>query len=63
MILKRLDRLGNWNPQLIRELKGRLKPRNLAIALTTPSSMNLLGSDRVLICRAQRMSLLSHCTS
>jgi hypothetical protein len=34
MILKRLDRLGNWNPQLIRELKGRLKPRNLAIALT-----------------------------
>ncbi len=34
MILKRLDRLGNWNPQLVRELKGRLKPRNLAIALT-----------------------------
>lgn len=34
MVLKRLDRLGNWNPQLIRELKGRFKPRNLAIALT-----------------------------
>jgi hypothetical protein len=34
MLLKRLERLGNWNPQLVRELKGRLKPRNLAIALT-----------------------------
>jgi hypothetical protein len=27
-----VDRLGESNPQLFRELKGRLKPRNLAIA-------------------------------
>ena len=24
-----LDKIGEWNPQLLRELKGRLKPRNL----------------------------------
>ena len=34
MVLNQLERLGNWNPQLIRELKSRLKPQNLAIALT-----------------------------
>lgn len=34
MVLNRLERLGNWNPQLIRELKSRLKPHNLAIAVT-----------------------------
>ncbi|MCT7950045.1 ABC transporter permease [Ancylothrix sp. C2] len=27
-----LDKLGNWNPQLLRELKGRLKGRNIFIA-------------------------------
>lgn len=27
-----LDRVGDWNPQLLRELKGRLKSRNLLIA-------------------------------
>ena len=27
-----IDRIGNWNPQLLRELKGRLKPRNLLSA-------------------------------
>jgi len=32
MISTLLDRIGNWNPQLFRELKGRLKPKNLAIA-------------------------------
>jgi hypothetical protein len=26
-----MDNLGEWNPQLFRELKGRLKPRNVAI--------------------------------
>jgi hypothetical protein len=29
-----IDRLGAWNPQLFRELKGRLKTRNVAIAAT-----------------------------
>lgn len=29
---KLLDRIGDWNPQLFRELKGRFRSRNLAIA-------------------------------
>ncbi len=33
------DRLGNWNPQLLRELKGRLNLRNLAIVI----SLSLFG--------------------
>lgn len=32
MELALLNRLGDWNPQLLRELKGRLKRRNLLIA-------------------------------
>lgn len=32
MKLNWLERLGDWNPQLMRELKGRLKLRNLLIA-------------------------------
>ncbi len=32
MLAKRLDKLGNWNPQLFREIKGRLTPRKVAIA-------------------------------
>ena len=34
-----LDPLGDWNPQLLRELKGRLKPRNLILA----GVLSLLG--------------------
>ncbi len=34
-----LDRIGDWNPQLFRELKGRLKFRNIAIA----AASSLLG--------------------
>ncbi len=33
------DQLGNWNPQLLREIKGRLKPRDLLIA----AAVSLLG--------------------
>jgi len=29
-----LDKIGDWNPQLFRELKGRLKPRNVIISVT-----------------------------
>jgi hypothetical protein len=32
MIDTLLDRLGNWNPQLLRELKGRLTPKNMGIS-------------------------------
>lgn len=39
MVLDWLDKLGDWNPQLLRELKGRLKTRNLLIAGT----LSLLG--------------------
>jgi hypothetical protein len=28
-----LDRVGDWNPQLLRELKGRMQPRSMAVAV------------------------------
>jgi hypothetical protein len=40
-----VDRLGESNPQLFRELKGRLKPRNLAIA----TAISLVGQLLVYI--------------
>jgi hypothetical protein len=45
MKLNWLERLGDWNPQLMRELKGRLKPRNLLIAGT----ISLLGQFLLLL--------------
>ena len=39
MALNLIDRLGNWNPQLLRELKGCLKVRNVLVAIAT----SLLG--------------------
>ncbi len=39
MTLLKLDWLGEWNPQLFRELKGRLKPRNILITV----AVSLLG--------------------
>jgi hypothetical protein len=39
MIFNLLDRIGNWNPQLFREIKGRLKMGNIAIA----SALSLCG--------------------
>ena len=39
MILNFIDKVGEWNPQLMRELKGRLKPFNVIIA----SAISLLG--------------------
>lgn len=33
MLLNQLDRIGDWNPQLFRELKGRLQPRSVTIAV------------------------------
>ena len=32
MTVNLISQLGEWNPQLFRELKGRLKLRNIAIA-------------------------------
>jgi hypothetical protein len=34
-----IDRIGDWNPQLLRELNGRLQPRNVLIAV----AISLLG--------------------
>ncbi|MEH1943209.1 MAG: ABC transporter permease subunit [Nostoc sp.] len=34
MMLNLIDKIGDWNPQLFRELKGRLKFSNVAIAVT-----------------------------
>ncbi len=39
MMLNLIDKLGDWNPQLLRELKGRLKFFNVAIAFI----ISLLG--------------------
>jgi hypothetical protein len=39
MILNLLDQIGNWNSQLFRELKGRLKIGNIAIA----SALSICG--------------------
>ncbi|HBB33950.1 MAG TPA: ABC transporter permease [Cyanobacteria bacterium UBA9273] len=39
MAINLLDRVDDWNPQLLRELKGRLKGRNIAIAV----AISLLG--------------------
>ncbi|MEG4799478.1 hypothetical protein QUB63_04915 [Microcoleus sp. ARI1-B5] len=39
MTFNLLDRIGNWNPQLFREIKGRLKMGNIAIA----SALSLCG--------------------
>ena len=50
MTLPRIDRIGEWNPQLFREIKGRLKPRNILIAVT----ISLVGQLLVL------MSFVNH---
>ncbi|MEG4227206.1 hypothetical protein QUA35_14460 [Microcoleus sp. N9_B2] len=42
MILNLFDRIGNWNPQLFREIKGRLKIGNIAIASAISLSAQLL---------------------
>lgn len=42
MRLNLMDRLGEWNPQVFRELKGRVKPRNIAIAVVVSFVSQLL---------------------
>lgn len=39
MISNLLNRIGDWNPQLLREIKGRLKPRNILVA----TAMSVVG--------------------
>lgn len=51
MELKRLNQLGEWNPQLFRELKGQLTTRNLflgvTISLVCQLFLLLVGSEMV----------------
>lgn len=42
MTLNWFDRLSDWNPQVFRELKGRLKRRNVMLALVGSLTMQLL---------------------
>jgi hypothetical protein len=42
MELKRLNQLGEWNPQLFRELKGQLTTRNLYLGVITSFACQLL---------------------
>ncbi|HEY9689678.1 MAG TPA: hypothetical protein V6D46_06770 [Coleofasciculaceae cyanobacterium] len=44
---RQLDRLGNWNPQLLRELKGSLVPRNvISVIVLTIAAQILFLSQR-----------------
>ncbi|ACB53047.1 conserved hypothetical protein [Crocosphaera subtropica ATCC 51142] len=42
MLLTYIDKFGDWNPQLLRELKGRFKLRNLSIAAIIAISIQSL---------------------
>ena len=42
MMLNLIDRIGDWNPQLLREMKGRLKFFNVAIAFATSLLLQLV---------------------
>ncbi len=41
-MLTLIDKIGDWNPQLLRELKGRLKPFPVLIALATSLATQLI---------------------
>ncbi len=41
MIINLVDKVGEWNPQLFRELKGRMKLMNVAIAVTSSLLLQL----------------------
>lgn len=46
MLVTLIDRVGEWNPQLFREIKGRLTSRNLVIA----TSLSLIAQGLVYLC-------------
>ena len=41
-MLNSIDKIGDWNPQLLRELKGRLKPFPVLIAIVTSLATQLI---------------------
>ncbi len=50
-VISWLDRIGNWNPQLLREIRGKLKIRNLAVAI----GLSLLFQLLLLLLYSQRI--------
>ncbi|MFM2063155.1 MAG: hypothetical protein RLZZ507_2825 [Cyanobacteriota bacterium] len=42
MLVNFIDRVGEWNPQLFRELKGRLKPFNVLFAVVSSLLLQLV---------------------
>lgn len=51
-----IDKLGDWNPQLLRELKGRLKGLNVAIAVV----LSLLGQLILFLYQLQELPGETH---
>ncbi|MEM9924553.1 MAG: hypothetical protein AAF915_12520 [Cyanobacteria bacterium P01_D01_bin.50] len=51
-MLNLIDKIGNWNPQLFRELKGRLKPGSVAIALITSLGFQFI----IFLCKYEELS-------
>ncbi len=50
-VLSWLDHIGNWNPQLLREIRGKLKLRNLIVAI----GLSLLFQILLLLFYSQRI--------
>lgn len=59
MKLNLFDRLGDWNPQMLRELKGRLKPSNLLIA----AAISLVGQFFLLLLSQTQLPTTIHSKS
>jgi hypothetical protein len=51
MAFNLVNQVGEWNPQLFREIKGRLKPRNILIAVT----VSLFGQMLLLMSFASQL--------
>jgi hypothetical protein len=54
MVVNFVNQVGEWNPQWFRELKGRLKPRNILIAVT----ISLLGQLLLLMAYSSQLPVV-----
>ncbi len=63
MLLTLTDRLGDWNPQLFRELKGRLNGRKLLLATATSVVVQglLISANSNSTCAKYVDSIVSRC--
>lgn len=55
MVVNFVNQVGEWNPQWFRELKGRLKPRNILIAVT----ISLFGQLLLLMACSSRLPVVN----